>query len=312
MGVDWALCLPALDLDRLGSLWSLGSVTECEPRSQRTWRLQTAEGHGYYLKEHLDRQVLLARPVLCCVARQGVSVEIPRLSAHGCVLVEQDGRSYALYRELPGRQLDQCGAAPQPPVAHAIGTAIARLHLALANCPAALAAKLPQADLAADVMHWSGVLQGSHASLDAPWVRSLVTELCAVLGDPRQQLPRQLVHNDCHGGNVVFDAHGVPGFIDFDFMRTNLRLFDPCYCAAGLLVDQMEHTPDPCGWAELRGELFAGYDSLCHLQAAERAMAPYVIQAALVINAGWWVAEHRADLAGANLRALRWLTDVRS
>jgi len=292
--------------------WSLGTAIKCEQRSQRAWYLETADGQGYYLKEHHDRQVVAADPVLRHLAAHGIRVEVPRPTADGSLLAESEGRYFALYDELPGDSLGSSNLQALPRSAHMLGAAIGQLHRGLASCSEDLVARLPRAHLQMDVIDGAGVVQATIAHSKAAWLSPVVAELSAALGDWTTRLPRHLVHNDCHTGNIIFDDCGAAGFVDFDFLRTNLRIFDPCYCLAGLLVEGLDLNDQAPSWGALMHHLLAGYESICCLQVAERTAITYVIWAALLINAGWWSNAGRPDLVGANLRALHWLTSNRS
>ena len=292
--------------------WCVGAVDRLEQRSQRAWRVQTAGGRGYFLKLHLDQQASAAYPVLRQLADQGMRVEVPLPTVNGGVLAEHRGQFFALYEELPGEPVDVHGGAAPLRTARALGAAIGQLHRGLAACSDTMATPLPRACLLADTLSWATRLQCTIGQSNAAWLGPVVAELDAALGGLGAGLPRQLVHNDCHSGNVIVDGFGVPGFIDFDFMRINLRIFDPCYCLAFLLVDGMGRRFDLDQWPDLQDRLLAGYDSICPLQVAERAVITYIVWAALLINAGWWLQADRHDLSDANLRALRWLTGVGS
>jgi len=306
--------VPSLPFDprHLLAHWSLGSAVKCEQRSERAWHLQASDGKGYYLKEHCDRQVVAANPVLCHLVAHGVRVEVPRPTADGSLLADCEGRRFALYDELLGASFEIGSLHASPCSAHALGVAIGQLHRGLASCPGDLVARLPRTHLQKDVLDGAGAVQAIMASSQAAWLGPVVAELSAALGDLTAELPRHLIHNDCHTGNIIFADCREAGFIDFDFMRTNLRIFDPCYCLAGLLVDGLDHKDQAPIWAGLRHHLLAGYDSICCLQVAEHAAIAYVIWAALLINAGWWSNAGRPDLVGANLRALHWLMSTRS
>lgn len=45
-----------------------------------------------------------------------------------------------------------------------------------------------------------------------------------------QELPRHLIHRDAHTGNMLFEDTGFVGWVDFDHLETNFRIFDVCYC----------------------------------------------------------------------------------
>jgi hypothetical protein len=51
------------------------------------------------------------------------------------------------------------------------------------------------------------------------------------LGALAGRLPLQLIHRDPHPGNILFSGGEVSGFL------RSVRLWDPCYCATGLLSE---------------------------------------------------------------------------
>jgi len=48
---------------------------------------------------------------------------------------------------------------------------------------------------------------------------------------------KQLIHRDPNPSNILFDGGEVSGFIDFDLSERNVRLWDPCYYATGILSE---------------------------------------------------------------------------
>ena len=54
------------------------------------------------------------------------------------------------------------------------------------------------------------------------------------------RLPKQLIHRDPNPGNILFEGGEVSGFIDFDLSEVNVRLWDACYCATGILIESSD------------------------------------------------------------------------
>jgi len=51
------------------------------------------------------------------------------------------------------------------------------------------------------------------------------------------KLPKQLIHRDPNPSNILFNGDEISGFMEFDLSEHNIRLFDPCYCATGILSE---------------------------------------------------------------------------
>jgi Ser/Thr protein kinase RdoA (MazF antagonist) len=57
-------------------------------------------------------------------------------------------------------------------------------------------------------------------------------------------------------------------FIDFELSERNVRLFDPCYCATGILSETPELTQFD-KWIEITSSILRGYNEAAHLTEAE-------------------------------------------
>jgi Ser/Thr protein kinase RdoA (MazF antagonist) len=57
-------------------------------------------------------------------------------------------------------------------------------------------------------------------------VRTVGLERGASIAATLRGLPEQLIHRDCHPGNVLVDGTRVIGFIDCDHLCIGPRLFD--------------------------------------------------------------------------------------
>ena len=91
------------------------------------------------------------------------------------------------------------------------------------------------------------------------------------------KLPQQLIHRDPNPSNILFADKEVSGFIDFDLSVHNVRLWDPCYCATGLLSEWRGVEGIFEKWPEILAAILHGYDSINPLSAEEKQAVYYVL-----------------------------------
>jgi hydroxylysine kinase len=212
------------------------------------------------------------------------------------------GRATRLLRYLPGVLLSDAGASPVQ--WRAVGRMLARLTAALADFdhPAAdrwLAWDLAQLDQLLELVPFLphderrtavALVLGNYAANTLPALR---------------RTPRQVVHNDFHGGNLVVDPHArnfVTGILDFgDVVRS--------YRCADLAIAMSYATPssltngDP--WALARA-LAAGYRDVVSLSDDEVALLPHLVLARLAqrLLLASWLAAARPENSGYTTRNL--------
>ena len=106
---------------------------------------------------------------------------------------------------------------------------------------------------------------------------SFFDEYIGTFGELFEKLSKQLIHRDPNPSNILFDGDRVSGFIDFDLSHRNIRLFDPCYCATGILSEWrgVENIYDK--WPEILTGILHGYDSINPLTTEEKQAVFYVI-----------------------------------
>ena len=90
-------------------------------------------------------------------------------------------------------------------------------------------------------------------------------------------LPKQLIHRDPNPSNILFEGGEISGFIDFDLSERNVRLWDPCYCATGLLSEWRGVEDIQGKWMDILRGILRGYDSVNPLTAEEKQAVFWVI-----------------------------------
>ncbi|EOI04894.1 hypothetical protein UAY_00665 [Enterococcus moraviensis ATCC BAA-383] len=139
----------------------------------------------------------------------------------------------------------------------AYGTAIAQLHNAFLDLDKQILCD--PANVFETVQKWAlpdVKKQTQQWSLNIP--ATFFTNYLSVFGELYSKLPVQIIHRDPNFENILFLNHKVNGFIDFDLVEKNIRLFDPCYCATSILSQMSsEHYDD---WLPLLSLILTGYD----------------------------------------------------
>ena len=92
-----------------------------------------------------------------------------------------------------------------------------------------------------------------------------------------QKLPKQLIHRDPNPGNILFCDGKVSGFTDFELSERNVRLWDPCYCATGILSEQKNTNNAYDKFPEMLTSILKGYDRVSPLTTEEKGAVYYVL-----------------------------------
>ncbi|NLY46693.1 MAG: AraC family transcriptional regulator [Tissierella sp.] len=125
-------------------------------------------------------------------------------------------------------------------------------------------------------------------------------------------LPRHIIHRDPNPSNIMFYDGEVSGFIDFEISERNVRIFDPCYCATGILAEADEVEVGFDKWHKILKAIIKGYDKVVRLTEAEKAAIPYVVYSIQMIFIAWLLDNKSyKNLAMRNREMLVWIWDNR-
>ncbi len=212
------------------------------------------------------------------LAEQGLPASTAIPTGDGWDYLEQDGLFVALVLRVPGDpfKAEQWFGPKGEDYAHQAGRALAALHGALRAVEGRI--ETSENDPYAECKDWA---LPSMRKQDAQWNLGLgdafFDDYLETFGALDPQLPRQLIHRDPNPSNLMFEGDQVSGFIDFDHCMRNVRLFDLCYAATGILSE--------CGGSEERYEdwpgilraILRGYDEASPLCEAEWKSVYYVV-----------------------------------
>ena len=196
------------------------------------------------------------------LADHGQPVPRPIRDRQGNALQQLAGKAACLIQYLPGVSVSQ----PSPAQCLAAGRALASLHLAGVDFPAERPNSL-------GLVHWEEAAAGLGDRLDeiAPGLAGLVGDSLALLHARWPgELPRGVIHADLFPDNVLMLGNEVSGLIDFYFACTDLFAYDLAVLHAAWCFPASGKAP----LAAHEEALFAGYQSVRPLAAAERTAFP--------------------------------------
>ncbi|MBX3195364.1 MAG: phosphotransferase [Microbacteriaceae bacterium] len=218
------------------------------------------------------------------------------------VVPTRDGTLSAVAGGRVGRVLtwidgDLMQGAPRSPALHRdAGRMLGRLNRALSDFdhPAA------DRELAWDLARFPELLPAASDPLHVEVLERFAAETAPALAT----LPRQVVHNDAHPGNLLVDSDRLAAILDFgDIVRT-ARVCDLAVSLAYLVPEHPRPWPDVDAFAE-------GFESVVPLLPEERALLPMLMAARTLTRTLAYLALQRTDngdlgeFAARNDRKLR-------
>ncbi|MDE6724145.1 MAG: helix-turn-helix domain-containing protein, partial [Ruminiclostridium sp.] len=262
-------------------------------------------GRDYFLKTG-DRAILLRNArVAKAMEAQGFTAAVPVPTKKGGDLTD-DQNNFVLIRRLKGEPLPKAErfGADCGNFGFKYGQSIARLHNALAAIEADI--QPSEHNLFAHVTEWAlPNVQKQNTQWNMGIPDSFFEEYIHDFGTLFEKLPKQLIHRDPNPCNILFCGGDVSGFIDFDLSERNIRLWDPCYCATGILSEQRNVEDAYDKFLLILDTILHGYDSINPLTAEEKEAIYYVICSIQMICVAYFesVDEYK-DLARTNREML--------
>ena len=206
---------------------------------------------------------------------------LDHLAEHACpvprTIHDRDGKLFrlreakaiALIEFLPGVSVSE----PTAGQARAVGEALARMHLAVADFPGERANAM-------GVAEWQRLAAACGPdglrSIDPLLAELVARELPVLAAQWPDDLPRSVIHADLFPDNVLMLGNRVTGLIDFYFACNDLTAYDVAVThAAWCFADEGRQFR-----ADLSAALLEGYESLRPLSTRERTALPLLARGA--------------------------------
>lgn len=267
--------LGAEELARLIEHYDVGELISAkgiaEGVSNSNWLVETTRNR--YILTMYERRIDIAQlpfflGLLDHLAANGCAVPATIHDKSGAAYRQIDGKAVALIEFLPGISPTE----PTPAQAHAVGAAIAKVHLAARDFRSSRANDLTPADSVA-ILERCGRERLAQVDAGLPAIVDLAQALAA---DWPNDLPRSIIHSDLFPDNVLMLGDDVSGMIDFYFACDDMMAYDLAVTHAAWCFDKSGSRFA----ADIGQAMIAGYESIRSLEARERAALPALAQGA--------------------------------
>ena len=267
--------LGAEELARLIAQYDVGELVSAkgiaEGVSNSNWLIETTCAR--YILTMYERRIDIAQlpfflSLLDHLADHGCAVPATIHDRSGATSRLIDGKAVALIEFLPGVSPSKATANQ----AHAVGSALATVHLAARDFGQTRRNDLAPADTLA-MLERCGSEQ--LAGID-PGLAEFLPRARALVANWPKGLPRSIIHSDLFPDNVLMLEGRVSGMIDFYFACEDMMAYDLAVTHAAWCFDKTGIQFDPA----VGTALVAGYESVRALQQDERSVLPLLAQGA--------------------------------
>ena len=225
---------------------------------------------------------------------KGMAASYPIPTKKGEAFIVIGDRFYVVTNRIPGTFLlpQERYQENRTDIAVQYGIAIGKLHQALLEQDSVL--EVNDTNMLKVVMNWA--MPRTRIIMEqwgCPLPEAFYIESMENFPKLYDKIPRQVIHRDANPSNIMFNNGHVTGFIDFIISERNVRLFDPCYCATGILSEAGKVEDGFDKWPEILKGIIEGYDQITCLTDEEKQAIPYVIYSIQMICIAW-LSEHEA------------------
>ncbi|PFN27911.1 phosphotransferase enzyme family protein [Bacillus cereus] len=258
---------------------------------------------AYILKEKGSiKQLLNELNVLEQLYEKGIKVQRVVETENDEKYVLYKEKYYCLYEYVAGCVLEIEDTNKLTGLASTIGAEIANLHNALHSMNSAN--ELIKRDLYKVVFEWAipNLEKNKHVHRD---VIQQMHQLHTAFKETVQSLPKQIIHRDMHLSNVIFKGNEFQGFIDFELLENNVRVFDLCYCCTSILSELFSDETLRGKWLHIVSKVFEGYYKQNILMREEIKSIWYVMLSIQVIFITYFI--QLQDLLKLNEEMFFWI-----
>ncbi|WP_439022479.1 phosphotransferase enzyme family protein [Bacillus thuringiensis] len=217
----------------------------------------TCNNKVYILKEKGSiKQLLVEMNILEQMYEKGIKVQRVVKMENDEKYVLYKEKYYCLYEYIAGSVLEIKNTNKLTDLASTVGEEIANLHKALYSVNSVN--ELIKRDLYKVVYEWAIPIleKNKHVHRD---IISKMDQVHTTFKETIYSLPKQIIHRDMHLSNVIFKSNQFQGFIDFELLENNVRVFDICYCCTSILSELYSDETLRGKWLHIVSKVFEGY-----------------------------------------------------
>lgn len=256
--------------------------------------------------EGLNRGLELHYEILKHLSAESIPVPLPILNRNGKITSEQAGHLYIL---TPGLR---SGPPPSDAWGRAelyrnYGIAIAMMHLALKSFRSDKLEALWKTNPSAAIPNHVSIIRENIDGGRLSTFNGIVGNVEPEMRVSFEGLGEQLIHRDCHPGNVVVHGTEVTGIVDCDHFSIGPRLVDLAYFTAHFVMRQSDDEEVCKAWLNDFPMILEGYHETSPLSVRERQAFPYMMMYIYLLFASWMFENSEGEGTEDQLNALEWM-----
>ncbi|PGM52018.1 aminoglycoside phosphotransferase [Bacillus cereus] len=263
----------------------------------------TCNNKAYILKEKGSiKQLLVELNVLEQLDEKGIRVQKLVKTKNDERYVFYKEKYYCLYEYVAGSVLEIKNTEKLKELGSTIGEELANLHQVLNSV--GNVSELIKRDLYKVLYEWAMPILEKNEQVQRDVIQQM-NNLHKKFKEKVQLLPKQIIHRDMHLSNVIFQDNEFQGFIDFELLEENVRLFDLSYCFTSVLSELYMDETLRRNWLQIVRTIFEGYNKQNALTREEVQTIWYVMLSIQIIFITYFV--QSVDLLKLNEEMFLWI-----
>ncbi|MGE7871025.1 phosphotransferase enzyme family protein [Bacillus paramycoides] len=263
----------------------------------------TCNNKAYILKEKGSiKQLLVELNVLEQLDEKGIRVQKLVKTKNDERYVFYKEKYYCLYEYVAGSVLEIKDTEKLKELGSTIGEELANLHQALNSV--GNVSELIKRDLYKVLYEWAMPVLEKNEQVHQDVIQKM-HQIHTAFKETAYLLPKQIIHRDMHLSNVIFQDNEFQGFIDFELLEENVRLFDLSYCFTSVLSELYMDETLRRNWLQIVRTIFEGYNKQNALTREEVQTIWYVMLSIQIIFITYFV--QSVDLLKLNEEMFLWI-----
>ncbi|MED1567834.1 phosphotransferase enzyme family protein [Bacillus paramycoides] len=263
----------------------------------------TCNNKAYILKEKGSiKQLLVEQNVLEQLDEKGIRVQKLVKTKNDERYVFYKEKYYCLYEYVAGSVLEIKDTEKLKELGSTIGEELANLHQALNSV--GNVSELIKRDLYKVLYEWAMPILEKNEQVQRDVIQQM-NNLHKKFKEKVQLLPKQIIHRDMHLSNVIIQDNEFQGFIDFELLEENVRVFDLSYCFTSVLSELYMDETLRRNWLQIVRTIFEGYNKQNALTREEVQTIWYVMLSIQIIFITYFV--QSVDLLKLNEEMFLWI-----
>lgn len=299
-----------IDLFSVIEKWNIPEVIDQIKLKDKEFKLRCVDETEYFLKarENVDK-IYAEEQLLIFLKNNDIPVSVPLRTKDNTLYVSSDGENYCMYKFIKGEHLKYELFQDTKKAVKLYGYVLGKLHKALGKYKGKTDG-IKDMDLYNDVFNWA--IPTIIEQLKDSKVNNILQDLSNEMKNIFNALPKQYIHRDFHGQNVLFEGDKWVGLIDFDLCVRGYKVFDIGYILTSILVTDFSNEEYRNNWLTLIPILIDSYTKENDLTNAEKRGIWYIFMSIQLIFTAYYLGVKNEKLAKQNLEVFYWLYDNRN